>query len=102
MMPVEWPLAASAAARPIDPARPRAGRDRLAIVSADFFLDESGRLTDEERSLMAAMLRGLVADIADELIGGLPAIMAAQATAGSNLRRSIAKNYPNRLRSDQG
>ena len=30
---------------------------------------------------MAAMLRGLVADIADELIGGLPAIMAAQADA---------------------
>ena len=79
MMPVEWPLAASAAARPIDPARPRAGRDRLAIVQADFFLDESGRLTDEERSLMAAMLRGLVTDIADELIGGLPALMAAQA-----------------------
>ena len=78
MMPVEWPLAASAAARPIDPVRPRAGRDRLAIVAADFFLDESGRLTDEERSLMAAMLRGLVSDIADELIAGLPPLMAAQ------------------------
>ena len=78
MMPVEWPLAASAAARPIDPARPRAGRDRLAVVAADFFLDESGRLTDEERSLMAAMLRGLVSDIADELIAGLPPLMAAQ------------------------
>ncbi len=79
MMPVEWPLAASAAARPSDPARLRAGRDRLAIVAADFFLDESGRLTDEERSLMAAMLRGLVTEIADELIAGLPPMMAAQA-----------------------
>ena len=79
MMPVEWPLAAFAAARPTDPARPRAGRDRLAIVAADFFLDESGRLTDEERSLMAAMLRGLVIDIADELIAGLPPLLAAQA-----------------------
>jgi hypothetical protein len=78
MMPVEWPLAASAAARPIDPARPRVGRDRLAVVAADFFLDESGRLTDEERSLMAAMLRGLVSDFADELIAGLPPLMAAQ------------------------
>lgn len=78
MMPVEWPLAASAAARPTDPARPRAGRGRLAVVAADFFLDESGRLTDEERSLMAAMLRGLVSDIADELIAGLPPMMAAQ------------------------
>lgn len=79
MMPVEWPLAASAAARPSDPARPRAGRDRLAVVSADFFLEEGARLTDEERSLMAAMLRGLVTDIADELIAELPPLMAAQA-----------------------
>jgi hypothetical protein len=79
MMPVEWPLAASAADRPVDPARPRAGRDRLAIAKADFFLDESGRLSDEERALMAAMLRALVTDIADELIAGLPPIMAAQA-----------------------
>jgi hypothetical protein len=79
MMPVEWPLAAPAADRPVDPARPRAGRDRLAIAAADFFLDESGRLSDEERALMAAMLRALVIDIADELIAGLPPIMAAQA-----------------------
>ncbi len=80
-MPVDWPLAASAADRPTEPARLRAGRDRLAVVLADFFLDESGRLTDEERSLMAAMLRGLVIDIADELIAGLPPLMAAQADA---------------------
>ena len=32
MMPVEWPLAASAADRPVDPARPRAGRDRLPVA----------------------------------------------------------------------
>ena len=92
MMPVEWPLAASAAARPIDPARPRAGRDRLAIVAADFFLDESGRLTDEERSLMAAMLRGLVADIADELIAGLPPMMAAQSDAARDGAYRLLRN----------
>jgi hypothetical protein len=79
MMPVEWPLAASAADRQVVPARPRAGSDRLAIARADFFLDEASRLTDEERALMAAMLRGLVTDIADELIAALPPMLAAQA-----------------------
>ena len=82
MMPVEWPLAASAADRPVDPARPRAGRDRLDVVMADFFLDDAARLTDEERSLIAAMLRGLVGDIVDELIAGLPRMIAAQAEKG--------------------
>ena len=76
---MEWPLAASAADRPVDPARPRAGRDRLPVATADFFLDEGSRLTDEERALMAAMLRGLVADIADELIAALPPILGARA-----------------------
>ncbi|MGI8931847.1 MAG: DUF2336 domain-containing protein [Sphingomicrobium sp.] len=82
MMPVDWPLAAPAADHPIETARPRAGRDRLAIVRADFFLDEGGRLTDEERSLMAAMLRGLVSDITDEIIAGLPPLLAARAEVG--------------------
>jgi hypothetical protein len=79
MMPVEWPLAASAADRPVDPARPRAGRDRLSVAMSDFFLDEGSRLTDEERALMAAMLRGLVHEVADELIAALPPIVAARA-----------------------
>src|SRR5687768_6229036 len=78
MMPVEWPLAASAADRPVDPARPRTGLGRLPVAMADFFLDEGSRLTDEERALMAAMLRGLVADIADELIAALPSILGAR------------------------
>ena len=79
MMPVEWPLAASAADRPVDPARPHAGRDRLPVVMADFFLDESSRLTDEERALMAAMLRSLVLEIADELIAAIPPLLSARA-----------------------
>jgi hypothetical protein len=82
MMPVEWPLAASAADRPVDPARPRVGRDRLGVAMADFFLNDSSRLTDEERALIAAMLRGLIGDIVDELIAGLPALLAAQADRG--------------------
>ena len=82
MMPVEWPLAASAADRQVDPARPRAGRDRLNVAMTDFFLDEGSRLTDEERALIAAMLRGLVWDILDELLAGLPAMLAAQAEKG--------------------
>ena len=77
-MPVEWPLAASAADRQVEPARPRAGSDRLAIASTDFFLDEASRLTDEERALMAAMLSGLVTDVADELIAALPSLLAAR------------------------
>lgn len=85
-MPVEWPLAASAADRPVDPARPRSGLDRLPVAMADFFLNEGSRLTDEERALMAAMLRGLVADIADELIGALPPILSAKA---EHLRDSV-------------
>ena len=78
-MPVEWPLAANAADRPVDPARPHAGRDRLPVVMADFFLDEASRLTDEERSLMAAMLRSLVLEVADELIAELPPLLGARA-----------------------
>jgi hypothetical protein len=78
MMPVEWPLAAPPADRPVDPARPRTGLDRLPVAMADFFLDESSRLTDEERALMAAMLRGLITDIADELIAALPPILSAR------------------------
>ena len=39
-------------------------------------------LTDEERALIAAMLRGLVDNIVDELIAGLPAMLAAQAEKG--------------------
>ena len=78
-MPVEWPLAASAADRPVDPARLYAGRDRLPVVMADFFLEEGSRLTDEERALMAAMLRSLVLEIADELIAELPPLTGARA-----------------------
>ncbi|HEU0311318.1 MAG TPA: DUF2336 domain-containing protein [Sphingomicrobium sp.] len=79
MMPVEWPLAASAADRPVDPARPHAGLDRLPVAMTDFFLDEASRLTDEERSLMAAMLRSLVCEVADELIAALPPVLGARA-----------------------
>jgi len=78
-MPVEWPLAPSEADRPVAPARPRTGGTRLATATADFFLDEGSRLSDEERSLMAAMLRGLVHEIADELIAALPPMVAARA-----------------------
>ncbi len=78
-MPVEWPFAASAADHPVDPVRPRARGDRLPVAMADFFLDEGRRLTDEERALMSALLRGLVADLSDEIIAELPAMLGAQA-----------------------
>ena len=85
-MPVDWPLAAQAADHPVDPKRSRSGRSRLPVARADFFLDEERRLSDEERSLMGGMLRGLVGQIADELLSGLPALLAAQAEPGRRYR----------------
>jgi hypothetical protein len=71
MDPVEWPIAAPAADRPVEPAR-RAGGDRLATVRRDFFLDSAQRLSEQERALMTAMLHELVAGLADELRAALP------------------------------
>ena len=72
MAPVEWPLAAPAADRPVDPARTR-GRRRLARVRRDFFLDPTYRLTEQERALMTAMLHDLVATVAADVLAALPA-----------------------------
>jgi hypothetical protein len=82
MMPEEWPIAAAAAD---DSARARpAGRDRLATVRADFFLDPGARLTEQERALMTEMLRCLISDAADEIRAALPNGWAA-ANDESNL-----------------
>lgn len=66
MAPVEWPIAARSSDRAANSSR-RGDRDRLPTVRADFFLDPAARLTEQERSLMTAMLADLVASIADEL-----------------------------------
>lgn len=50
----------------------RAGRRRLNTVRADFFLDPSERLSEQERALMTAMLQCLVVDIADGIRAALP------------------------------
>ena len=71
MLPVEWPIAAQAADPLVEPAR-TAGRDRLPIVRRDLFLDDRARLTEQERSLMSAMLVALVDQVADEIRLGLP------------------------------
>lgn len=81
-MPEEWPLAAFVADQNV-PAR-AAGRDRLATVRVDFFLDPAGRLTEQERALMTAMLHCLVGDIADEIRASLPN-MAVPANDEGNL-----------------
>jgi hypothetical protein len=70
MMPEEWPIAAPGGDQNA-PAR-LAGSGRLNTVRADFFLDSSKRLTEQERALMTAMLHCLVSDIADELRAALP------------------------------
>jgi hypothetical protein len=72
MVPVEWPLAAPAADRTVEPARTRGSR-RLASVRRDFFLDPAYRLTEQERALMTAMLHDLVGTVAGEIIAALPA-----------------------------
>lgn len=77
-MPVEWPIAAEAADRPVEPAR-RAGRDRLPVVRLDLFLDDTARLTEQERALMSAMLTGLIDQIADEIRLRLPPDVLAAA-----------------------
>lgn len=73
-MPREWPIAAAKAERET-PAR-AVGRRRLATVRADFFLDSSERLTEQERALMTAMLDCLVDDIASDVQGALPSGLA--------------------------
>jgi len=80
MLPVEWPIAAGAADPPVEAARP-AGRDRLPVVRRDLFLDERGRLTEQERALMSAMLGTLVDQLADEIRLGLPTELLAQVEA---------------------
>lgn len=73
MNPEEWPIAAQAADRPVDPARPR-GPSRLATVRRDFFLDPTDRLTEQERALMSAML----ADFLNSLSGQITAAVGSR------------------------
>ena len=82
MLPEEWPIAAPAA----DHDAPARGtrRDRLSTVRADFFLDSTTRLTEQERALMTAMLHCLVGDVADDIRSALPKGWAA-ANDESNL-----------------
>ncbi|QIL02218.1 DUF2336 domain-containing protein [Sphingomonas sinipercae] len=70
MVPIEWPIAGRSDDRGQLAAR-RAGSDRLSVVRADFFLDSGQRLTEQERSLMTAMLGDLVQVIADEIAAEL-------------------------------
>lgn len=65
MVPVEWPIAAPPRDGGRRPARSADGR-RLSSVRADFFLDSSDRLSEQERSLMTTMLADLVRALADE------------------------------------
>ena len=66
MVPEEWPIAAEPADRMVEPALAR-GPSRLATVRRDFFLDPTARLTEQERALMTAMLRDLIATLASSI-----------------------------------
>lgn len=83
-MPAEWPIAAlSTAERPTrsSVATTATGSGRLATIVQDLFLAPNARLTEQERSLMSAMLFGLVERIAVELRGRLSPAMAEACTA---------------------
>ena len=72
MVPEEWPIAVEPADPAVEPARAR-GPSRLATVRRDFFLDPTDRLSEQERALMTAMLRDLVATLAARIraaVGG--------------------------------
>lgn len=94
MMPEEWPIAAEAADRLVDPARLR-GPSRLATVRADFFLDPADRLSEQERALMTAMLHDLVGSLAAAIAAAAgdraaehdPGELAARLTAAGLLDR---------------
>jgi hypothetical protein len=65
MVPVEWPIATAGNDGGHSAARV-AESSRLSSVRADFFLDPTARLTEQERALMTGMLADLVASLADE------------------------------------
>lgn len=79
MSPVEWPISAQAGDRAVATTRSRGDGSRAAIARRDYFTDPALRLSEEERALIAAMLAGLVGEIADELKAALPPIEAARA-----------------------
>ena len=84
MVPEEWPIAVEPADRTVEPARAR-GPSRLATVRRDFFLDPVERLSEQERALMTAMLRDLIATLTSSIraaIGGkLPDLEPARVEA---------------------
>lgn len=99
MMPIDWPNAAAAADHPVANSRVSAGQSRLFAACSDFFMDDTDRLTDEERALMGGMLRGLVEELVDELLTRLPGLLAARGETERDrvygrLRRSGLINRP--------
>jgi hypothetical protein len=88
MVPVEWPLAATAADPPVKSARTRGSR-RLTSVRRDFFLDPAHRLSEQERALMMAMLHDLVGSVAGEIIAALPS-NGAQAPDAATLAMRLS------------
>ena len=76
MVPVEWPIDAPAPDGGYARAR-LAPRDRLPCVRADLFLDPRARLSDQERSLLMALMADLVAAVSDEFLVALGESSAA-------------------------
>lgn len=85
-MPAEWPISALAArelAKQASFALRGEGERPIAAIVHDFFNPPRARLTDQERSLMSAMLHGLIERIAVELRALLSAQAAEECAATS-------------------
>ncbi len=85
-MPAEWPITAAPSGgrdKQASTAFAAAGGSRLAAIVQDLFLSPDARLTEQERSLMTAMLHGLIERIAVEIRARLSPEAAASCDAGA-------------------
>jgi hypothetical protein len=92
-MPAEWPITAPLSGERFNRVHVDAGGGRrMATVVQDLFLPAEGRLTEQERALMTAMLHGLIERIAVELRARLsPAVAEGSAATAAELLADLTR-----------